>query len=178
MRKLLSVVLCLCLCVCLSACQSRQSGSNVDDSFLEGLDQGKEDFFLDLWKAAYNPNTKKCGEQWKTDDFSLMISTKRKTEANSNENAPYIEVVFSLNGGTIERYHEGNEILFCIYSYGKDGWTRVWDSDNYYDYFFLMDGLHGNNGEADVRIQEGTTRLAVLIVINGCVYAASYGMDI
>ena len=180
MKKLFSVVLCLCICICLSACQREPSSSSVNDSYIEGVDQGKEDFFLDLWQASYNLNTKKCGDLWETDDFSLMITTKRKTEVYYDENAPYIELDFTLNEGTIENYYEGNEILFCIYSQGKDGWSRIWDSNIYYDYFLMQgdDGIIGRSGNADVRIYEGTNRLAVLIVINGSVYAASYSVDI
>ena len=178
MKRLIAVFICLCLCVSLSSCQRKTSGSSVDDSYLEGIEQGREDFFLELWQASYNPNTKKCGERWETDDFSLLITTKRKTEVAYDENAPYIEVDFALDRGTIENYYEGNEILFCIYSYGKDGWSRIWDSYLYYDYFLIMDGLDGNKGNADVRIYEGTKRLAVLIVINGTIYAASYSVEI
>ena len=179
MKRLFAVFLCLSLCACLSSCQRETSSSSVNESYLEGIDQGREDFFFDLWQASYSVNAKKCGDLWETDDFSLMITTKRKTEVSYAENAPYIEVDFTLNGGTIQSYYDGNEILFCVYSDGKDGWSRIWDSYYYYDYFLMSDGLNGNRGNADVRIYEGTKRLAVLIVINGSVYTASYhGLDI
>ena len=180
LNKSIAIMLCLSLCVGLSACRREWSDSGSEDSYIEGIDQGRKDFFLDLWQASYNPNAKKCGDLWETDDFSLMITTKRKTEVSYAENDPYIEVDFALNRGTIEQYYEGNEILFCIYSHGEDGWSRIWDSNIYYDYFLMQgdDGIIGRSGNTDVRIYEETNRLAVLIVINGSVYAASYSVDI
>ena len=179
MKKLLCLMLCLCLCTSLSACQRRQSGSSVDDSYLEGIDQGREDFFLDLWKSAYNLNTKDSGDLWETDDFSLRITAKKGqwygAGRDADENTPYLEVDFTLTGGgTIESYYENDEILFCIYSYGDNGWSRVWDSYFFYDYFAIQDGLDGNKGCAEVGIYDGAVRLAVVIVINDRLYAAAY----
>lgn len=178
--KVIAIMICVCLCLGLSSCQRETSSSMVNDSYLEGIDKGKDDFFFDLWNASYHRTAKQSGDMWETDDFSLMIKTKRKTEVIYEENAPYIEVYFTLKSGTIDSCYEENEMIFCIYSESEDGWTSIWDSDIYYDYFLMQgdDGIIGRSGNTDVRIYEGTNRLAVLIVINGTVYAVSYRVDI
>lgn len=181
MKKTFLVILCLCICLSLSACQKRKSGSSVDDSFLEGVDKGREYFFMELWEAAYNPNTKDSGELWETDQFSLRITATEKMDMLFDEIMPYIEVDFALNVGTIDSFWEQKEILFSIYSYNFDGYTKVWDSDEYYWYFLSThenDTMVGNKGSAEIRIPEDAIRLAVILVINGNLYAASYGVDI
>ena len=181
--KAFTMILCICLCVSLSSCNKKQNVSSVDDSYLDGLYQGREDFFLDLLKAAYNPpSAASIGELWETDDFSLKITAKRGLYwgggIDNNEDSPYIEIDFDLNGGTLEGYYELGEILFSIYSYGRYGWTCIWDSDYYYDYFLLNDSLDVDRGKADVGIYEGTVLIAVLIVVNDNIYTACYDVDI
>ena len=177
MKRLFLVVLCLCLCVALSSCKRPQSESSVDDSYLEGIDQGREDFFLEIWKS-YVPDFEESGDLWETDDFSLRITANRGQWYGSDENESYLEVDFTIHGErTIEEYCKYNDIVFCIYSYGDYGWARVWDSYFYYDYFALQDGLDGNKGSAEVGIKEGTSSVAVLIVINGNLYTALIDVD-
>lgn len=183
MRKLFSVILCLCLCVVLPACQNQQSGSKVDDSYLKGIEQGELSTFMDLWNAYYNGNARSCGNPWQTDDFSLVITAKRGSTIDANvigsENEPYLEVQFSLNQGTIEKYWENNNLLFYIYAYDKDGWTKVWSSDDYYWYFYLQgDDIVGSKENAETRIYEGTEQVAVIIMIDSRTYSALYSVNI
>lgn len=175
-------VLCACLCLCLSSCQNKRSSSRSDD-YLAGVDQGEIDSFIDLWDSNYNGNVRTCGNIWETDSFSLVITAKRGSMVDSNvvgnEKEPYIEIDFSLHEGTIEEHWKDNNILFYIYSYDKEGYTKIWSSDDYYWYFYLQgDDVVGSKESAETKIYEGTERLDVLIVINGSVYAASYSVDI
>lgn len=183
MRKLFSVFLCLCILVSLSACQQQQSGSMGDYSYLEGIDQGELNSFIALWDSHYNGNVRSCGKPWQTDDFSLVITTKRGSRVDANivgsESDPYIEVNFSLHEGTIEKYWKNNKMLFYIYSFSKDGWSKVWGSDDYYWYFYVQgDDIVGSKENAETRIYKGTNKLAVIIVIDGCTYTALYSVNI
>ena len=177
--KAIAIVLCLCLCTSLSACRSETSGSSVDDSYLEGMEQAKEDFFLALWKAAYDLKAFDCGELWETDDFSLRITTLRKTEVSYDENAPYIEIDFTINESTIERQWKSGNLRFYIYSVSNNGMDEVGNANYWFDYFDLGGSLQGNSGKTDVmRIYEETEFLRVLIVINDRIYATSYSVQI
>lgn len=180
MKRLCSVILCLCLCACLSSCQKQQSSSGVSDSFLEGIEQGREDFFMDLWDASYNRNTLKCGDLWRTVDFSLLITAKRGISPllENSEVAPYLEVDFTLNYPSIEECWKDGNLIFSIYSASDEGISRVWDSDYYFDYFYLIGNLNDNEGYTEVRINEGTQILRVIIVIDGCLYTARYYVDV
>lgn len=183
LSRIFSVILCLIVCVSLSACQTRKSGSMVNDSYHEGIDQGELNSFLALWDSSYNGNVRSCGNYWNTDDFSLVITTKRGSKVDANivgsESDPYIEVDLSLHEGTIEQYWKNNKMLFYIYSFGNEGWSKVWGSDDYYWYFYVQgDDIVGNKEYAETRIYEGTDLLAVIIVIDGCTYTASYSVNI
>lgn len=177
--RILSIVLCLCLCVSMASCKGESSSSSADDSYLEGLAKGKEDLFMRLWNSAYDLNAMDCGEMWKTDDFSLILTPIRKTEVSYEENAPYIEIDFILNESTIERQWKSGNLQFYIYSVSDDGMTEVGNSEYFYDYFEMGGTLDGNKGHLDVlRIYEETDFLRVVIVMGSHVYAASFSVDI
>ena len=185
LAKAISVVICISLCVILSSCHSQYSGSNddsysVDDSYIDGVERGRKDFFLDLWNASYDFNIKECGEVWETDSFSLTIKQKLGSRIDAghegNENKPYLEIDFTLHNGTIDKYWEEEKLMFAIYAYTSDGVFKVWDSDLYYMYFTMQtdDGKIGNNGFAETAIYGEVEELAVIIVIDGCIYTASF----
>ena len=180
--RAITIVLCLCLCISLSACRSKTNSSGADDSYLEGFAQGKEDFFMTLWKSAYNLNSKDSGELWETDDFSIVITTMRKTEIQSEPNAPYVAIDFTLNKGTIERYWKSGDLRFYIYSVCSicdNGMTEVGASDWFIDYFELGGFIDSNKAYTDIlSIHEDTEFLRVVIVVDDCIYAASYSVDI
>lgn len=182
MRKLFSAVLCFCLCACLASCTTMENHTGTSDDYDEGLAQGKKDFFLTLWNAAYNLNSKDSGELWETDDFSTVITTMRKTEIQSEPNAPYVAIDFTLNEGTIERYWKSGNLRFYIYSVCSicdNGMTEVGTSDCFIDYFDLGGLLDGNKGYTDIlNIHEDTMSLRVVIVVDDRIYAASYEVDI
>lgn len=182
--KILLIVLFLCLCIGLSFCQKPQNSSGSNDSYLEGIEQGELNAFMDLWDSHYDSKVRSCGKLWKTDDFSLTITAKRGSRVDANiegsENNPYLEVDFTLHGGTIDEYRNKNKILFYIYSFHKGVWTKVWNSDDYYWYFYLQsdDDKVGSKGNAETRIPEETEQIAVIVVIDGCTYATSYYVNI
>lgn len=171
--KIITIVFCFSISVCLSSCDNQQENSNIEESYLEGVEQGEQDMFIDLFHASSDLDLFHCGDSWETDHFSLSITTKRKTEVSYRENAPYIDIDLTLNGITIEECYEGDEMVFNIYSYKEGHYDRILGDDNYFDYF-LLQHMDGNNGRADVGIYEDTECLAVIIVIDGCVYTASY----
>lgn len=182
LTKAIAFMLCLSLCISLSACRRETSGSSVDESYLEGLAQGKEDFFMDVWKAAYNLNSKDSGELWETDDFSIVITTIRKTETQLEPNAPHVAIDFTINEGTIERYWKSGNLRFYIYSVCSvcdNGMTEVGNSDWFFDYFELEGTIDGNKCNIDIlSIHEDTEYLRVVVVVDDRIYAASYNVDI
>ena len=186
MKKLFLVVLCFCLCISLPACKAQKNRLGAyDDAFQEGVAYAREDFFMDLWNASYNRspanrNTLNCGELWKTDDFSLLITAKRGLSPllENSEAFPYLEVKLKLNHPSIEECWENGNLIFDIYSASEEGTSTVWVSDYYFDYFSLVGELNDNKGYTEVEIDEGTQILRVLIVTDGCIYTARYFVDI
>lgn len=182
MKKFISVVLCLFFCVCLVSCDSKKNYAATNESYDKGLAQGKEDFFMTIWNAAYDLNSKDCGELWETDDFSIKVTTIRKTEIQSEPNARYLEIDFTLNEGTIERYWKSGNLRFYIYSVCSvcdNGMTEVGTSDWFIDYFDLGGSLNGNKGYTDIiGIHEDTESLKIVIVVDDRIYATSYDVDI
>lgn len=180
LTKAIAIMLCLCLCTSLSACRSETSSSSVDDSYLEGMEQAKEDFFLTIWKSAYDLKGKAVGELWDTDDFSMMITTKRKTETQLEPNAPYIEIDFTIKEGTIERQWKSGNLHLYIYEVDENSKrTEVGNSDWFFDYFDLEGTIDGNKCNTDIlRIYEDTNVLLVVVVVDDHIYATSYDVDI
>ena len=184
MKKVLIIAVIFCLslylCVSISSCQRETSSSSVDDSYLEGLAQGKEDFFLTLWKSATDLKGRKFGELWKTDDFSIMIAAKRKTEVQSNPNAPYLEIDFTLKRGDLELRWKTGSLRFYMYSVTENAKRReVVNSDWFYDYFDIGGTVDGNKAYTDIiPIDEDANVLLVVIVVDDRIYATSYDVDI
>lgn len=180
MKKLFSVILCLSICVCLSSCATRGNYTGTNQSYDEGLAQGKEDFFMTIWKSAYDSNGREFGELWETDDFSIMIETKRKTEIQSNPNAPYLEIDFTLKQGDLELRWKTGSLRFYIYSVTENAKRKeVGNSDCFYDYFDLGGTVNGNKASTDILpIDEDANVLLVVIVVDDRIYATSYDVDI
>lgn len=180
MRKLFSAVLCLCLCVCLVSCATTENYTGASDDYDEGLAQGKEDFFLTLWKSAYDMNGRKFGELWETDDFSIMIAAKRKTEVQSDLNAPYIEIDFTLKRGELELQWKTGSLRFYMYSVTESAKRReVGNSDWFYDYFDIGGTIDGNKAYTDILpIDEDANVLLVVIVVDDHIYSTSYDVNI
>lgn len=176
MKSFISVIIAIVLCVSMSSCSSNQVVSS-DDSYLEGIEQGKQDIFIDLWMASSNVSILSFGDIWETDHFSLEIQGKRKTEVAYEQNAPYIEFNLTLNGITIEECAKRDKMLFNIYSITDGKWNMVLGYDDYYAYTALQH-LDGNNGIGDVGIYENTEFLVVIIVIDSCIYTARYYVEI
>ena len=101
MKRCISAIVAIVLCVALSSCSSNQ-GTSSDDSYLEGIDRGKKDMFIDLWTASSNVSVLHFGDTWDTEHFTLEINGKRKTDVSYYENAPYIEFDLTLKEMTIE----------------------------------------------------------------------------
>ena len=176
MKRCISTIVAIVLCVALSSCSSNQ-GISSDDSYLEGIERGKKDMFIDLWMASSDVAILYFGDTWETEHFTLEINGKRKTEVSYNQNAPYIEFDLTLNGITIEECAGRDKMLFNIYSISDGDWNMVLGYDDYYTYTALQH-LDGNNGVADIRISEDAEFLVAIIVIDSCIYTARFYVEI
>lgn len=178
MKKLLSFILIITMfiCVALSSCASNQ-GNTGYDSYLEGIERGKQDMFIDLWMASSDVAILHFGDTWETEHFTLEIKGKRKTEVQYDTNAPYIEFNLTLHGITIEECAMRDKMFFNIYSVTDGNWNMVLGYDDYYTYTALQH-LDGNNGNGDVRIYEDADFLVVIIVIDSSIYTARYYVEI
>ena len=177
MKKGILLILFVAVCLVLTSCVQSQGASVSDDAYLEGIEQGKEEMFIDLWMASSDIAILNFGDTWETDHFTLEIKSKRKTEVSYRENAPYIEFDLTLNGITIEECASRDIMLFNIYSITEGNWDMVLGYDDYYSYTALQH-IDGNNGRADVGISEDAEFLVVIIVIDSHIYTARYYVEL
>lgn len=171
------VILIVIVCLFFSSCNRSLNASVADDSYLYGIEQGKQDMFIDLWMASTDISVLHFGDKWETEHFTIEINGKRKTEVSYYENAPYIELDLTLNDITIEECARRDEMLFNIYSIADGDWNMILGYDDYYTYTALQH-LEGNNGVADVKINEEAEFLVAIIVIDSCIYTARYYVEI
>ena len=166
--KLLKNVFVFALCILLLA-----SCANVEDevseTWLEGIEQGRQDMFLELWQAADLLNILNCNEAWETDYFSLIFSH------NTTEEGVFLTFDLTLNNLSIQKCFEEKKMFFNIYSNSIS--NRNWDMVLGYDYYFdyaLLGHLDGHNGKGTIGLCDTPDSLAIIIVIDGCLFTATY----
>lgn len=167
MKRCISAIVAIVLCIVLSSCSSSQ-GSSSDNSYLEGLDQGYEDVFLNLWYAAApGVNILASGESWKTEHFTLSI-TSGEDEWGSN-----IHIEMETHDLTMSECFDAQKMLFNVFSYDDGQWDGLLTDDLFYMYATLEE-VTENTAKATVEIYDTTKQIAILVAIDGCIYKASF----
>jgi hypothetical protein len=167
MKKFISALVAIALCVILLSCSSSQ-GTSIDDSYQEGLDQGYEDVFLNLWYAsAPGVNILVSGESWKTEHFTLSI-TSGEDEWGSN-----IHIEMETHGLTMSECFDEQKMLFNVFSYTDGQWDGLLTDDLFYMYATLEE-VTENTAKATVGIYDTTEQIAILVAVDGCIYKAVF----
>ena len=169
-RKLYISILCVAILFCCAACNASSESPAVDDSYLEGMERGYEDVFLNLWEASPNLHLIHPEETWDTASFSLTLHT------GSDDWGETVGIDFiSLRNSVIECFEE-QEILLNVYSYNGNGFDAI-----LYDGLFYMHAtleyFEGNVARATIHTYEDTQSIAILIVADGIVYRAVYDLN-
>ena len=169
MKKFIIILSVLIIVFCsLTSCSSSQNIPSADDSYAEGLEQGYEDVFLNLWWAsAPGANILEPGELWETDHFSLRISSDK------NEQGMNIHIELTTHNISISECFDDQKMLFNVFSYDGNQFDGLLTDDLFYMYA-LLEEVTDNTAHATVGVYDTTDRIAILLAIGGSIYKATY----
>ena len=167
MKRYTVVLALLALCICLSSCSKSQDIALVDDSFLDGLEQGYEDVFLNLWSATSGITVIEQGKEWETDHFSLLITSGTDGDRGS------IHFELTTYDLTTAECFDDQRMLINVFSYDEGEFEGILTDDLFYMYASLEE-LGEHTAHATVGIYDTTERIAVLIAVDGRIYKAAY----
>lgn len=157
-----AIVLSFCV---LSSCSANQKDSLDSDAYLDGLEQGYKDVFLNLWWAAGPINIVKTDVSWETEHFSLYVSTDETAEGKS------VHFELTTHSHTISECFDEQEMLFNVFSYSNGQYDALLTGDLFYMYAQL-EYVSENTAHATVRLNDSTDQVALLIAVDGLIYKA------
>ena len=181
MKRILSVMLCAVLVFGLSSCGQTSNDSDIDDSYLEGLEKGERNMFLNLWQASTFSRELVYGETWETEDFSLSFTDYKVEATYSSAYDDYDHLLkcdLTLKKFTTDEGIENKNIYFGMYSYSSPGKWEVIVAD-YEDYYFSAiledDYTFGSyTSNPSFQLYDNQQYVGTIIVINGTLYKISY----
>lgn len=167
MKRFILILSLLALCIGLAACSKSQTTPEIDDSFIDGIEQGHEDVFLNLWSATSGITVIEQDKVWETDHFSMLITSG----ADGDRKSIHIELTsYDL---TMEECFDDQQMLINVFSYDEGDFEGILTDDLFYMYASLEE-LGDHTAHATVGIYDTTERVAVLIAVDGHIYKAVY----
>lgn len=167
MKKGIVIILLTAMCVTLSSCVQSQGASVSDDAYIEGIEQGYEDVFTNLWYASTGVIILEPGELWETDHFSVLI-TSGQDKCGEN-----IHIELATLDLTITECFDEQQMLFNVFSYDGSQFDGLLTGDLFYMNALLED-VGKYTAEATVGFYDTTECIAILVVVDGCIYKAIY----
>lgn len=181
MKRVLVIALCAVLIFGLSSCGKNDKESNLDDSYLEGLDRGQKDTFLSLFNASSPQKFLSYADVWETEAFSLSFTDSKVENTYSYAYDEYDHLLkcnLALKDFTIDEGQEEKNIYLGMYSRTSDGtWCEV-VSD--YEYYYLSAIVEDNytwgsyTAEATFELYDNPRYVVTIIVVDGTLYNAVY----
>lgn len=183
MKRILVIALCVVLIFSLSSCDKTNNESDIDDSYLEGLERGERNMFLNLWQASSYTKALSYGDTWETEDFSLTFTdyiASNTTKYDSSDHL-FLKCALTLKNFTIDEGLENKNIYLGMYSYSSPGeWELiVADYDHYYMYAIVEDDYNFGSYTSNTSFQlyDNQQYVAAMIVVNGNIYKAVYELN-
>ena len=168
MKKCIATLVIVVLCISLSSCKPTQDFSNCEDSYLDGLNRGYEDAFLNLWYAAApGVNVIHPSKPWETEHFSITIIS------GENEWGRNINIELLTHNLSISDCFEEQKMLFNVFSYDGNQFEGLLTDDLFYMYATLEE-VTENAAKATVGIRDTTELIAILVAVDGCIYKATF----
>lgn len=166
MKNLIVFLVALLLFLSVSACSNQQTGTKVDDSYLEGIDNGHYEVFEDLWNASPSTKYLSWGETWETSHFSLTVKN------TIYEGNPSAEFTLQSNGLSMEQCFEDSRMTFYAFA-ESDEYRELFAGDDFY-WYAVIQGLSEYSGQAITQIYDDEDAVLIVIVVDGKVYKAEY----
>lgn len=166
MKKPIIFSIVLCLCFSLSACSNQQAGTKVDDSYLEGVDNGHYEVFEDLWSTSSSTKYLSWGETWETSHFALTVKNV------VYEGNPSVKFTLQSNGLSMEQCFEDSRMTFYAFA-ESDEYRKLFVGDDFY-WYAVIQGLSEYSGQAITQIYDDEEAVLIVIVVEGKVYKAKY----
>ena len=184
MKKILSLTLCAVLIFCISSCGQTSNESDMKDAYLEGLERGERNMFLNLWQASSYTKALSYGDTWETEDFSLSFTDYMtpSTVSYGPSEVHTLKCKLTLTNFTIDEGLENKDIYFGMYSYSTPGkWeVIVADYEDYYMYAICEDGYNFGSytSIASFELYDNQQQVATIIVVDGNLYKAIYSLNV
>lgn len=182
MKRILCLILCIAVILCFSSCVQTGNESDIDDSYLEGLDRGRKDTFLNLFNASHCQKILRYDDVWETEDFTLTFADYMapSTVSYGPSEIHTLKCELTLKDFTIDEALEEEAIYLGIYSRTWDGkWSEV--ASNYDHYFMFIDNLTDSMGShtgiATFGLYDNPRYVVTIIVIDGILYHAIYHIN-
>lgn len=173
-KNICIVALFVILIFCLSSCDNKNENT-IDDSYLDGLEDGKKNIFVDLFKTSSYKEYLTYDEAWETDYFTLSF-----TDFEASDNL-FLNCKLTLKEFSIDEGAENERIYLGIYSYANSGdWRKiVSDFDEYYMSAVLEDDYTFGTytSRASFELYDGKAYVVTIIAIHGELYTAIYMLD-
>lgn len=167
MKRFFAVLAFIFLCFCMTACSPSGNSLGTDDSYLNGIEQGYKDVFLNLWDSSTSVSIIDDNTPLETDEFTLSLSLDR------NESGRNIHFHLETHTRTIEDCFNNKKMLFNVFTHNGEQFEPLLTDDLFYMYAVLEE-VAANKAKATVGIYDSVVSLAILISIDSQIYTAVY----
>lgn len=167
MKRFFAVLAFIFLCFCMTACSPSANSLGSDDSYLNGIEQGYKDVFLNLWESSTLVSIIDDDTPWKTDQFTLSLALG-KDEWGRN-----VRFHLETHTRTMEDCFDNKKMLFNVFTHNGEQFDPLLTDDLFYMYA-AMEEVAANKAKATVGIYDSVESLAILISIDSQIYTAVY----
>ncbi len=157
----------------MSSCAKKD---DYNEDFSEGYQKGQKDLFVTMWSALAHDEVLSLGEEWKTDDFSIVFTDNNIIDEMG---LPCTEVEYdlTLKNMTIDECYSNQSMFFGLYYIDSNNkWEDAWIG-GYYEDMYLLGDIDGKNAKGTINLYEDGYKfeyLAIIIIVGDSIYKAAY----
>ena len=167
MKRFFAVIAFIFLCFCMTACSPSENSSGTDDSYLNGIEQGYKDVFLNLWQSSTLVSIIDDDTPWETDKFTLSLALGKDGWGRN------VRFHLETHTRTMEDCFKNKKMLFNVFTHNGEQFDPLLTDDLFYMYALVEEGA-ANKAKATVGIYDSVESLAILISIDNQIYTAVY----
>ena len=147
--------------------------SEMFEEYLDGMQSGREDTFLYLYKSTPNKPTYKEGALFRQDKFTLQLN---KTEDDT------ITCSLYLNNYTVKQALAQLDFYIGIYGCNKNdksNWEEICPNTEDFIYYSLNSYPHRDSSKSitsEFYIPDDVDLISIIIIMDGKIYAVEYNL--